>query len=131
MSTEILSRHWSEEDLTTSGIVIGPDLICEALQGYWKAYSTGRAGHKQVRLNFGGDGSKEVAHEAFFHAYSGTKSLHFAPSNGTRNQSTKQVDLTLRNEVTGRHLMSLDGVAIANGRTGWFARKFENLVKLG
>lgn len=49
------------------------------------------------------------------------KDLHFAPANAELGRPLRHVDITLRTKETGNRIMSLEGAAISDGRTGWLA----------
>lgn len=132
-SNQLSQAHWSETALAKAGVLITPALVSDALATYWQLFAKGLVGHKKVYTPFDKDASgwTEGALVGFFDKYSGVKDIHFAPDNAGLGKPLQHVDILLRNKVNGDRLMSLEGTAISNGRTGWFALTWLNLILKG
>nr|GMD17088.1 Sus [Ipomoea batatas] len=133
MSFILSKSHWSESDLAEHGVVVTPALVDDALASYWENFAKCLARHKKVYVSFEADqnGSREGALVGFYGNYSGVKNIHFSPKNTQIGLPSRHVDILLRQKVTGQRLMSLEGLAISNGRTGWFALACMNLLLQG
>jgi len=62
----------------------------------------------------------EGALVGFFEEYCGVKNIHRGPTDPVTGPVRSSGTL-LRDKATGKRLPSLEGVAISNARTGWFA----------
>lgn len=76
-------------------------------------------------------GWTEGALVGYFEKYSGTKDIHFAPANASIGKLLQHVDIFLRDKVSGMLLMSVEGVSVSNGRTGWFSLACLSLLLQG
>lgn len=133
MASQLSKIHWSESDLAVHGVFVTPALVDEALATYWESFANGQVGHKKVYVPFESDanGSREGALVGFFGKYSGVKNIHFSRCNSEIGQPPRHVDILLRDNASGQRLISLEGLAVSNGRTGWFAVACMNLLLRG
>lgn len=133
MTDQLSQVHWSEAALERAGVPITPALINEALKNYWKFFAKGLVGHRKIYVQFDKDahGWREGALVGFFSNYSGVKNIHFAPTNSEIGKPLRHIDILLRDKVSGQRLLSLEGKAISNGRTGWFALTCVDLLLQG
>ncbi|KEA04438.1 hypothetical protein QOV31_005252 (plasmid) [Agrobacterium fabrum] len=133
MAKQLCEVHWTESALSNLDIQITPAFVDEALKSYWEVFAAGKAGHVKAYLTFNKNvpGWTEGALIGYFGRYSGTKDIHFAPTNAATGKPLQHSDIFLRDKVSGTLLMSVEGVAISNGRTGWFSLACVNLLLQG
>lgn len=133
MAEQLCQVHWTESALATVDIQITPAFVAEALNSYWKVFAAGKAGHVKAYVPFDKDvpGWTEGALVGYFGKYSGTKDIHFAPDNASIGRPLQHADIFLRDKVSGTRLMSVEGVSISNGRTGWFSLACLSLLLQG